>query len=244
MTNAENNDIHKLYREGSANEPPAALDRAILIAARDSVAPSRKPRPWWLRFALPLQLAFSVVLAVMLALTLERNPSDIASVTKGAESQPAPDAGSRKDSPAVAGSAAGASSAAPPATGAKVPPAAPRDSAVPPPGAARKAEASSAALPVPGRRSEQDAAESAATVGVPSPETAKARSASSGLSLSAEAPAANGIAAARRPPEWLAAIDRLAQTGEKAAARDELEAFRKAYPEYPVPDKLKKLLAP
>ena len=49
MTNAENNDIHKLYREGSANEPPAALDRAILIAARDSVAPSRKPRPWWLR---------------------------------------------------------------------------------------------------------------------------------------------------------------------------------------------------
>ena len=65
-----------------------------------------------------------------------------------------------------------------------------------------------------------------------------------GCSLSAEAPAANGIAAARRPPEWLAAIDRLAQTGEKAAARDELEAFRKAYPEYPVPDKLKKLLAP
>ncbi len=243
MTNAENNDIQKLYQEGSANEPPAALDRAILIAARDSVAPSRKPRPWWLRFALPLQLAFSVVLVVMLALNLERNPSDISSVTKGVESQPAPDAGSRKASPAVADSAAGRSSAAPPATEAKARPAAPPDSAVPSPGTARKAEATSAALPVPGR-SEQDAAESAATVGVPLPETAKARSASSGLSLSAEAPAANGIAAARRPPEWLAAIDRLAQTGEKAAARDELEAFRKAYPEYPVPDKLKKLLAP
>ena len=230
MTNAENDDIHKLYQEGSANEPPAALDRAILIAARESVAPSRKPRPWWLRFALPLQLAFSVVLVVMLALNLERNPSDISSVTKGVESQPAPDAGSRKASPAVADSAAGRSSAAPPATEAKARPAAPPDSAVPSPGTARKAEATSAALPVPGR-SEQDAAESAATVGVPLPETAKA-------------PAANGIAAARRPPEWLAAIDRLAQTGEKAAARDELEAFRKAYPEYPVPDKLKKLLAP
>jgi hypothetical protein len=183
-----------------------------------------------LRFALPLQLAFSVVLIVMLALNLERNPSDISSVTKGVESQPAPDAGSRKASPAVADSAAGRSSAAPPATEAKARPAAPPDSAVPSPGTARKAEATSAALPVPGR-SEQDAAESAATVGVPLPETAKA-------------PAANGIAAARRPPEWLAAIDRLAQTGEKAAARDELEAFRKAYPEYPVPDKLKKLLAP
>ncbi|MBL8420795.1 MAG: hypothetical protein JNK92_09185 [Dechloromonas sp.] len=243
MTNAENNDIHKLYREGSANEPPAALDRAILTAARDSVAPSRKPRPWWVRFALPLQLAFSVVLVVMLAHTLERNPSDIPSVMKGAESQPAPGAGSPKAPPAVADSAAGRSSAAPPATEAKAQPAAPLDSAVPSPRAARKAEATAAALPVPGR-SEQDAAESAATVGVPSPETAKADSASGRLPLSAEAPGANGIAAARRPPEWLAAIDRLAQTGEKAAARDELEKFRKAYPEYPVPDKLKKLLAP
>ncbi|HRH14310.1 MAG TPA: hypothetical protein PK225_08140 [Azonexus sp.] len=243
MTNAENDDIHKLYQEGSANEPPAALDRAILIAARESVAPSRKPRPWWLRFALPLQLAFSVVLVVMLALTLERNPPDIPSVTERAKPQPAPNTGSRKTSPVVAESAADRSLAAPQPTAAKARPAAPPDSAVPSPGAARKAEATSAALPVPGR-SEQDAAESAATVGVPSPETAKAGSAPRVLSLSAEAPAANGIAAARRPPEWLAAIDRLAQTGEKAAARDELEAFRKAYPEYPVPDKLKKLLAP
>ena len=51
------------------------------------------------------------------------------------------------------------------------------------------------------------------------------------------------MAVARNPSDWLAAIERLAATGEKSAARTELESFRKAYPEYPVPSALEKLLA-
>ena len=55
---ADDHDVTKLYHEGSADEPPAALDRAILKAARENNTPAREPRkPWWLRFALPLQLS-------------------------------------------------------------------------------------------------------------------------------------------------------------------------------------------
>ena len=42
----------------------------------------------------------------------------------------------------------------------------------------------------------------------------------------------------------LAAIERLAAAGERAVARAELEAFRKAYPDYPLPQGMEKLLAP
>jgi hypothetical protein len=52
------------------------------------------------------------------------------------------------------------------------------------------------------------------------------------------------MAVAINPSDWLAAIERLAGTGEKTAARAELEAFRKAYPDYPLPERLEKLLAP
>ena len=65
-----------------------------------------------------------------------------------------------------------------------------------------------------------------------------------GVPPSSGAPAANQAAAARSPSDWLAAIERLAGTGEKTAARVELEAFHKAYPDYPVPERLEKLLAP
>jgi hypothetical protein len=65
-----------------------------------------------------------------------------------------------------------------------------------------------------------------------------------GVAPSTLAPAANRAATARSPTDWLAAIERLAGSGEKTAARAELEAFRKAYPDYPVPERLEKLLAP
>ena len=55
---------------------------------------------------------------------------------------------------------------------------------------------------------------------------------------------AKRAAAAQSTSDWLAAIERLADTGEKTAARAELESFRKAHPEYPIPERLEKLLAP
>ena len=207
-------DISKLYHEGSADEPPAPLDRAILKAARENIAPVREARkPWWRRFALPLQLAFSVVLVTMLALTVDRYPPEVPAVTERTEPQQAP-----------------------------VP--APIESRPSSPKADRKAEATPAAIPVPGpseRASAEKAAaeDAAAPVGGQSLEAARTEPAAAGA-----APAANRAAAARSPSAWLAAIERLAGTGEKTAARAELEAFRKAYPDYPLPERLEKLLAP
>jgi hypothetical protein len=250
---ADDHDVTKLYHEGSADEPPAALDRAILKAARENITPAREARkPWWLRFALPLQLALSAVLVTMLALTVDRNPPEAPAVTERTEPQQAPASATLKAAPAGAGPTAGGLPAAAPAPEARAPLAAPSESRPPSPKADRKAEAAPAAMPVPARSDrasgEKAAVEDAAApVGGRSLEAARtgpAAGAVPGVSPSSGAPAANQAAAARSPSDWLAAIERLAGMGEKLAARAELEAFRKAYPDYPVPERLEKLLAP
>jgi hypothetical protein len=65
-----------------------------------------------------------------------------------------------------------------------------------------------------------------------------------GAAPSSGAPAANRVVTATSPSDWLAAIERVAAAGEKTAARAELEAFHKAFPGYPVPERLEKLLEP
>ena len=251
---ANDHDVTKLYHEGSTDEPPAALDRAIVRAARESIAPAREARkPWWPRFALPLQLALSAVLVTMLALTVDRNPPEAPAVTERTEPQQAPASATLKAAPTGAGPAAGESSAAAPAPEAKARLAAPSESRPSSPKADLKAEAAPAAMPVPGRSdrasAEKAAAEDAAApVGGRSLEAARrgpaAAGAVPGVPPSSGAPAANQAVAARSPSDWLAAIERLAGAGEKTAARSELEAFRKAYPDFPVPERLEKLLAP
>ena len=251
---ANDHDVTKLYHEGSTDEPPAALDRAIVRAARESIAPAREARkPWWPRFALPLQLALSAVLVTMLALTVNRNPPKAPAVTERTEPQQAPASATLKAAPTGAGPAAGESSAAAPAPEAKARLAAPSESRPSSPKADLKAEAAPAAMPVPGRSdrasAEKAAAEDAAApVGGRSLEAARrgpaAAGAVPGVPPSSGAPAANQAAAARSPSDWLAAIERLAGTKEKTAARVELEAFHKAYPDFPVPERLEKLLAP
>ena len=251
---ADGHDVTKLYHEGSTDEPPAALDRAILKAARENITPAREPRkPWWLRFALPLQLALSAVLVTMLALTVDRNPPEAPAVTERTEPQQAPASATLKAEPAGAGPTAGGSPAAVQAPEARAPLAAPSESRPSSPRADRKAEAAPAAIPVPGR-SERASTEkavvddAAAPVGGRSLEATRpgpaAAGAVPGVAPSSGAPAANRAITARSPSDWLAAIERLAGTGEKTAARAELEAFRKAYPDYPVPERLEKLLAP
>ena len=66
--------LSRLYRKASQGEPPPVLDAAILAAARTAAAPQRSPRPWWRRLQAPFALAASVVLAVILTVTMERNP--------------------------------------------------------------------------------------------------------------------------------------------------------------------------
>jgi len=241
----QDRDVTRLYHEGSADEPPAALDRAIVSAARQSVAPAREAKkPWWLRFALPLQLAVSVVLVTMLALTVDRNLPEVPAVKERTAPQRAP---------VGADPAAGEAPAAAPASESRARLAAPSESRPSSPKADRKAEAAPAAIPVP-ERSESVSAEkataedAAASGGGRSLEAARAGSAAAGVAPgvvpSSGAPAANRVDTTRSPSDWLAAIERLAGAGEKTVARSELEAFRKAYPDFPVPERLEKLLAP
>ncbi|MGB9194793.1 MAG: hypothetical protein WCB88_12760, partial [Azonexus sp.] len=61
--------LSRLYRKASQGEPPPALD-----ATRTAAAPQRSARPWWRRLQAPFALAASVVLAVILTVTMERNP--------------------------------------------------------------------------------------------------------------------------------------------------------------------------
>ena len=72
--------LSRLYRAAAGAEPSAALDAAILRAARAAVAP--KPAsaslPWWKRLKAPVAVAATVMLAVMLTLTVDRNPPEVA----------------------------------------------------------------------------------------------------------------------------------------------------------------------
>lgn len=204
MTAGHDDEVQKIYCEGSAEEPPVAIDRAILKAARESVAPATKPQiPWWLRFALPLQLAFSVVLVAMLALTVDRNPQDAPALTDSAEPRqgqgsPANEAEARLSAPQASNAQARR--------------------------VERKMEAAPVAPRVPGKV-QGDSAEKA-------------------LAGDIAAPAGVQSSEAASPSDWLAAIERLAAAGEKAAAGVELAAFRKAYPDYTVPERLEKMLTP
>jgi hypothetical protein len=188
----------------------------------------------------------------MLALTVDRNPPEAPAVTERTEPQQAPASATLKAAPAGADPAAGESPAAAPTPEARAPLAVPSESRPSSPKADRKAEAAPAAIPVPARSdrasAEKAAVEDAAPVGGRLLEAARpgpaAAGAVPGVSPSSGAPAANQAVAARSPSDWLAAIERLAGTGEKTAARVELEAFCKAYPDYPVPESLEKLLAP
>jgi hypothetical protein len=71
MTEERDARISAAYRELGAEEPPRALDEAILGAARKSV------RPWTRRWALPLSLAAVVVLSVTVTLRIQHEQPGI-----------------------------------------------------------------------------------------------------------------------------------------------------------------------
>ena len=65
--------VSRRYREMGAEEPPRALDDAILAAAR------RPARRWTQRWAVPLSLAAVVVLSVTVTLRIQHEQPDIES---------------------------------------------------------------------------------------------------------------------------------------------------------------------
>lgn len=84
MTEADRDPkLAQRYRELGAEEPPRALDEAILAAAR------RQARPWTRRWAVPLSLAAVVVLSVTVTLRMQHEQPGIEAPTVAKEAAPA-----------------------------------------------------------------------------------------------------------------------------------------------------------
>src|SRR5258705_332435 len=72
MPDEQDPKVSAAYRELAAEEPPRALDEAILAAARHPLAGERKAaRPWTQRYAVPLGLAAVLVLSVTVTFRMQ-----------------------------------------------------------------------------------------------------------------------------------------------------------------------------
>lgn len=252
--------LSRLYREASSETPPAALDAAILAAARERIAkPERRRRSSWLNWMAPASAIATLVLGVSIALLIEREqpattPGKILEQTAPGPAAPpavretespkakaadsaAPAAATKKKSPATAAPARA------PAPAAQTP--APARAAEPRPPAAEAFPAERRAGPAERGMAAPDAAESKSSRELNAAGDAAPGAAAAGAPA---APAAAGKVAPlrqqaiRRSPEaWLDEISRLRRDGRDEEAARQLAEFRKAYPAHPVPESLRGL---
>lgn len=235
--------LSRAYREASSEEPPAALDAAILAAAKRQAATPRRPaRASWVRWMAPASALATLLVGVSVAFLMQREQPEIIDDTTVRQAAPQPQrpqperaseatkakaadsAADKKEAPAAAAPAPAATSAG------QAPPHAPRPAQAAPPAAA--------AFP----------AESRAKAGAPAmARESNAASDSASGELGAAAPAAAGklaplrqAATPRSPEAWLEEIERLKREGRDKEAAEQLAAFRKAYPAYALPEALLK----
>ncbi len=234
--------LSRLYRQHTQDEPPAALDAAILDAAQRATRPRR--RPWWLRLQVPVALAATLMLTVMLTLTMERNPPPAADLPDRA---PAPAAAPAPAETSTQGATAPAPAAkavrerearraatrqdrSPPASDAG----AMAGAAEPPTVPAGPVGNQAAPAPAPSAQSASDELrEERKVLAAPAPAAA------------APAPAMADRALAKRektianPAEWIEEIRALRRKGATQEAERRLREFRTAFPDYPLPDDLR-----
>ncbi len=230
--------ISKSYREGATDEPPVALDAAILTAARGRVAQPRRraASPWW-RWMAPAGALATLALGVALALLVERDQPQTGADLREAPEPKSPALAPRLPEPAPA--------PAPPEASART-----RDSAVkavpavrPQPAAAADA-AASAAKPAEAA-AETFPAQSRAKASAPAASAPKAAADANAEAepRAAGAPAAGAAAtgAVQHSPEaWLEQIRRLKLEGREQEAAAQLAQFRLAFPAYALPQDLGK----
>ncbi|MEJ2590633.1 MAG: hypothetical protein P8178_04375 [Candidatus Thiodiazotropha sp.] len=200
--------LSDLYRRARREQPPAALDAAILAQARRRLAQRRR------RWLMPVSTVAVILLGFSLTLTLVERPE-----WSSAPPRPAP---AEHEAPSQ-------SVAAPPAP------------AAPPSGAGMREEsmrrksapATQAAAPEPA--AESDAVE-LQDAGKPSPTLLKRE-------RQAPAAAVSGMAV-ESPQVWIDEMLELLRKGQTEAARQSLQAFRRVYPEHPLPPALKAIEAP
>jgi len=231
MSDERDPSVSSLYRLGATDEPPATLDARILAAARrELVAVPVRQRPAWFGWLAPMGVAATVVLSISLIVVAERDQPDLLPAAAPVATPPVP---------AVRAPAAQAERSAPLPT--------------PEPALAKKWDRSlvlplaKPTAPVSGEsRMRQEAApaaeQSLRAIAPPAPAPAGAAAAPASA-LSAARPAAPAAKlelqradSALRPPEiWLEEIRRLKNQGQLDALREQLAAFRRAYPDYPLP---------
>jgi hypothetical protein len=238
--------LSRLYRGAASEGPPAAVDAAILAAARrQTPKPQRRERPSWLRWMAPASAMATLALGVSLALLVERERPEILDGAAMRESVPRPQ---------------------------RPPPAAPAESAQPKAadsaahGVAAKREAPATAAPAPALADTAPApmprmAEPAAPAAEAFTAERRAKAAVSGAAgasntasdAAVRGPEAAAPAAAdrlaptrqqtlqRSPEAWLDEISRLRREGREKEASEQLAEFRKAHPAYALPESLRDL---
>jgi len=229
----DDQEIGALYREGGDDAPSARLDATILQAARAAVVQPAAPTGWR-RWRLRLPVLATVLLAVMLGLLLRPQAPE------------APEIGRIALNETAAPAEVPARSAASPAA---APPAAESRARLAEPVAPRSAAKMSAPMAAP---EEARPVAPAAGASAESRMTATADAAAPALAKSeAVAPAAASVArqsapmqAVRPAGEWLAAIQKLLDQERIDEAKASLDAFRKAYPDTPLPPAIRQRLLP
>jgi hypothetical protein len=246
--------VSQRYRELAREEPPPALDDAILAASRRAVRARPAPlvvptgrRRWYF----PLAAAAVIVLAVAVTVHLEREQPDAEAVMQ-ADSAPVANQTVPPQPPAAPAPQA-APEAAPPQVDARRkqyapdPPAAPtaeqraaplpdlQTAVPPPPASAREAEPQQREA-VDGLAQRRDEAARSRAKPVPAPQPQGQRAEIRSM-REAEAPAALGAAAGAiytSPEQWLQGIADLRRQGRHEEADKALAEFRRRYPDYKI----------
>jgi hypothetical protein len=247
-------EVAQAYRALGAEEPPRALDEAILAAAR------RRPARW----GVPLSVAAVVVLAVGVTLRMlphQRDPESVAlapqvietprpaalpaeqvgKLERSAPRQAAPRRSQERAAPAEAAAGAPAEAAA----------RAPAEAAA---GARASGLAKSNAEPTPAAEAHARAeARAAAQPQAPAPalaaDSVRDRAAAGAVERAggrapiAAAAAPRALASAKlaeptTPEAWLERITELKKQGREREAQESLAEFKKRYPDYKIPEAL------
>ena len=230
---SDDRDVSRRYRELEREEPPRALDDAILAASRRPA----QTRRWYV----PLAAAAVIVLAVAVTIHVERERPDAELV---AQTEPAPKAAmeeraKKPQAPEFVPDPKPRPAPESPATVLSDSKSAERRDAAP--AAAPPADAVAAA-----RESGRAAAETSGDQQRLEERTAMARQAPAPAAQAmrrAPEPAREEIAqlsslAKASPEQWLLAIDDLKRQGRHDDAEKQLAEFRKRYPNYRIPEAL------
>jgi hypothetical protein len=239
--------VSRLYREHAQAEPSDAIDQRVLARARQAVSarpPGTRSTGWWTRWRMPLTLLTTVMLTVTLTLLVERQPDDLSSSLPSAEK---PRSESMQDG--VAGPSKKQAEAAAPSRSAPTP-AAPsvKENRSPPPAESRERDASRAskfdAEQAPVAPSATDKAENVAPAANAASQAAGRVELRAAPEFSGARPAAAPLAKSRadgtRTPElWLEEIRALRSAGKTEEAERQLREFRRAHPDYPLPEEFR-----